>query len=111
MSQTTARLLYKPVGLVLGMGASALSGLAFRQLWRRISGTDATPDARSPEWDWAEVLFAAALQGAIYAMVRAAVDRAGAQGVRLAVGDWPARNNHEHKIHADDAHAYAHGRR
>jgi hypothetical protein len=105
VSHTAARLLYKPVGMALGMGASALSGLAFRQVWRRISGTNATPDARSPEWDWAEVLLAAALQGAIYSAVRAAVDRAGAQGLGLAVGDWPTRHNREHEIHADDAHA------
>jgi hypothetical protein len=105
MSRLAARAVYKPVGLVLGMGAGAVSGLAFRQVWRRISGSDAAPDARSPDSDWVEVLLAAALQGAIFSLVRAAVERAGAQGVRLAVGDWPTRDTHRHEVHAADAHA------
>jgi hypothetical protein len=37
----------------------------------------------------AETLTAAALQGAILAVVKAAVDRAGAVGVRKATGQWP----------------------
>jgi hypothetical protein len=87
VNRLAVRAAYKPVGVLLGMGAGAVSGLAFRQVWRRISGSDAAPDARSPDSDWLEVLLAAALQGAIFSLVRAAVERAGAQGVRLAVGD------------------------
>lgn len=87
-----ARLAYKPVGLILGTVASAVSAAAFRQLWKRIGGTDQAPDARDPSRDWAEVLLAAALQGAIFAFVRAAVERAGAAGVGRAVGDWPTRD-------------------
>ncbi len=92
MSAFAAKLAYKPVGLVLGMAASAVSGLAFRQVWKRVGGGDQLPDARDPTRDWAEVLFAAALQGAIFALVRAAADRAGAAGVGRAVGDWPTRD-------------------
>ena len=33
---------------------------------------------------------AAALQGAIFAIVKAAVDRASAEGVRKLTGSWPA---------------------
>jgi hypothetical protein len=104
VSGLAARAVYKPVGLLLGLGAGAVSGLAFRQVWRRISGSDTAPDARSPDADWVEVLLAAALQGAIFSLVRAAVERAGAHGVRLAVGEWPARDNHRHQIRAIDAH-------
>ena len=38
---------------------------------------------------WGEILAAAALQGAIFAVVRAAVDRGGAVGVRRLTGRWP----------------------
>ncbi len=38
---------------------------------------------------WGEVLTAAALQGAIFAVVKAAVDRGGAAGVRRLTGEWP----------------------
>ena len=36
-----------------------------------------------------EVLAAAALQGAIFAVVKAAVDRGGAVGVQKLTGEWP----------------------
>jgi hypothetical protein len=36
------------------------------------------------------VLVASALQGMIFALVRAAVDRGGAAGVRRITGTWPA---------------------
>lgn len=92
MSRATARLVYKPVGLVLGLAASAASAAAFRQIWKRISGSEQFPDARDPSQGWTEVLLAAAIQGAIFVSVRAAVERAGAAGVSRLAGDWPTRN-------------------
>jgi hypothetical protein len=35
------------------------------------------------------VLIAAALQGAIFAVTKAAIDRAGAQGFSKLTGSWP----------------------
>lgn len=84
------RAAYKPVGLVLGAAAGAVAGLVFRQVWKRLSGDDEAPSATDEERGWAEILAAAALQGAIFALVRAAVDRAGATGVRHVTGRWPA---------------------
>jgi Protein of unknown function (DUF4235) len=83
------KLAYKPVGLVLGMVAGAVSGMLFQQVWRAVSGSDETPTATDEERGWGEVLAAAALQGAIFAVVKAAVDRGGAQGVRRLTGRWP----------------------
>jgi hypothetical protein len=96
VSGVAARLAYKAVGLVLGAVASAVSAAAFRQVWKRISGNEQAPDARDPSRDWAEVLLAAAMQGAIFAFVRAAADRAGAATVGRAVGDWPSRDRKPH---------------
>jgi hypothetical protein len=83
------KLAYKPVGLVLGMVAGAVSGMLFQQLWRGISGGGESPTATDEQRGWGEVLVAAALQGAIFAVVKAAVDRGGAQGVRRLTGRWP----------------------
>ena len=38
---------------------------------------------------WGEVLVAATVQGAIFALVKAAVDRATAEGTRKLTGVWP----------------------
>jgi hypothetical protein len=47
------------------------------------------PDATDEERGWSEVLLAATVQGAIFAGVKAAVDRAGAAVTRGMTGTWP----------------------
>ncbi|GAA4685886.1 membrane protein [Phytohabitans rumicis] len=80
---------YKPVGMLLGIGAGLLAGVIFKQVWKVAAGDDDAPDATDEERGWGEVLAAAALQGAIFAVVKAAVDRGGAAGVRSLTGKWP----------------------
>lgn len=89
MSRTFGKAAYKPIGLLLGMGAGALAGVLFRQVWKMTAGDGEAPDATDEDRGWGEVLAAAALQGAIFAVVRAAVDRGGAVGVRRLTGRWP----------------------
>jgi hypothetical protein len=84
------KLAYKPVGLILGAAAGALAGFAFKRVWRVVAGDDDAPDATDEERSWGEILAAATLQGAIFALVKAAVDRAGAEGFRKVTGTWPA---------------------
>jgi hypothetical protein len=85
-----SKLWYKPVGLALGALAGAAAGFAFKQVWQLVAGEEDAPDATDEERGWGEVLAAAALQGAIFAVVKAAVDRGGAAGVRRVTGRWPA---------------------
>ncbi|HEX7744350.1 MAG TPA: DUF4235 domain-containing protein [Micromonosporaceae bacterium] len=89
MSRRRQKLAYRPVGTVLGLAAGALAGLVFKQVWKITAGDDDAPDAMDEERSWGEILAAAAIQGAIFAVVRAAVDRAGAVGVRRLTGNWP----------------------
>jgi len=84
-----SKLAYKPVGLLLGVAAGAVAGYAFREVWRIVAGDDEAPDATDEDRGWGEVLAAAALQGAIFSLVKAAVDRGGAAGVRKLTGQWP----------------------
>jgi hypothetical protein len=41
------------------------------------------------EYSWREVLPAAALQGAIFALVKAVIHRNGARGFQKLTGTWP----------------------
>jgi hypothetical protein len=79
---------YKPVGMLLGVAAGAVAGYVFKEVWRLASDDDA-PAATDEDRGWGEILVAATLQGAIFALVKAAVDRGGATGVRKLTGQWP----------------------
>jgi hypothetical protein len=83
------RLAYKPVGALLGVAAGLIAGVVFKQTWRVVAGDGDAPDATDEDRGWGEILAAAALQGAIFAIVKAAIDRGGATGVRRMVGTWP----------------------
>ncbi|GAB2616060.1 membrane protein [Paractinoplanes abujensis] len=90
MSGKVSKLAYKPVGLLLGIGAGAVAGLVFKEVWKLTAGDDDAPNATDEDRGWGEILAAAALQGAIFALVKAAVDRGGAVGVRKMTGQWPS---------------------
>ena len=89
MSGKLQKVAYKPVGLLLGIGAGAVAGFLFKEVWKLTSGDDDAPNATDEDRGWTEILIAAALQGAIFAVVKAAVDRGGATGVRKLTGEWP----------------------
>lgn len=83
-----AKVLYKPVSILVGMLAGFLASKAFEQVWGLISDEDpADPDDRDA--GWGEVLASAAIGGAIFATVRALVRRSGAKGFERATGVWP----------------------
>lgn len=83
-----AKLVYKPVGIVLGIGASRAAGKAFNTAWERSHGTK-PPRATTEEATWGQVLGAAALRATTFAVTAAAVDRAGAKSFRYLTGYWP----------------------
>ncbi|MBC2875559.1 MULTISPECIES: DUF4235 domain-containing protein [Streptomyces] len=83
------RIAYKPVGLVLGLAGGMLAGAAFRRTWKLLGHDDDAPDATDEDRTWREILLAAAVQGAVFAVVKAAVDRGGATATRRLTGTWP----------------------
>jgi hypothetical protein len=90
-SNTSAKILYRPIGLVSGMLSGALAGLIFKQIWKRATPQhrEDSPKALESEFGLGEVLIAATVQGAIFALVKALVDRGGARAFERATGEWP----------------------
>ena len=84
-----AKLAYRPIGLIGGIVAGSLSGLVFKQIWKAVANEDDAPSALQSEYSMREVVLAAAIQGAIFAATKAAVDRAGARGFTRLTGAWP----------------------
>ena len=90
------KLLYRPVGIILGLAAGFLSKSVFNFVWSKIDDEEA-PKATIEEVSWAKVLSAAAVQGIVFQTVRAAVNRAGAQGFRYLTGVWPGEKHPDPK--------------
>ncbi|MDI6101457.1 DUF4235 domain-containing protein [Actinoplanes sp. NEAU-A12] len=89
MAGKLAKLTLKPVNVALGFAAGAVAGLLFKEAWKLVAGDDDAPDAGDPDRGWGEILAAAALQGAIFALVKAAVHRGGAITTKKLTGTWP----------------------
>jgi hypothetical protein len=81
--------LYKPLSALVSVLGGVLAGMLFNALWKRIAGDADVPSATERDRDWSEVITAAALQGALFGAVKAAVDRAGAKGFERVTGTWP----------------------
>ncbi|NGO12411.1 DUF4235 domain-containing protein [Streptomyces sp. HC44] len=84
-----SKIAYKPVGMAMGALSGVLAGAVFKQVWKKLGHEEDAPDATDEHRTWREVMSAAVLQGAIFAGVKAAVDRGGATATRRLVGTWP----------------------
>ena len=81
-------ILYKPIGIVAGILAGLVSSRIFKFIWGKIDEEEAPKP--NTEWaTWGKVLTAAALQGMVFKVVRALVDRKMAEGTRYLTGVWP----------------------
>jgi Protein of unknown function (DUF4235) len=80
------KILSRPLGLLISVLGGILAGAVFKKVWTVVSGEEEAPEATSPEYSTKEVLVAAVVQGAIFAGVKAAVDRAGAKGFKKVTG-------------------------
>jgi hypothetical protein len=76
------KIAYKPIGLTFGLVGGLIAGKVFGIIWKKISNEDQTPQPLSDEYSTREVLFAATLQGALFGLIKTAVDRYGMKAVR-----------------------------
>jgi Protein of unknown function (DUF4235) len=83
------KLLYKPVSILVSVLGGLLAGAIFKQIWKLAAREDDAPKATDARRGWHEILPAAAVQGAVYGLVKAAVDRGAAEGTHKVTGVWP----------------------
>jgi hypothetical protein len=88
------KLLYKPLSMLVSVLGGVLASAAFGQVWKLITGEKEAPSATQQDRKWSEVLLAATVQGAIFGLVKAAIDRGGATGFDKLTGEWPG-DKHE----------------
>lgn len=90
-SSTSAKILYRPWGLIGSLLGGLIAGQLFQQLWKRVDpqGTDDPPKPLQSEYGLPKILVAAVVQGAIFAVVRALIARGGARAFERWTGEWP----------------------
>lgn len=89
-------LLYKPLSLLISvLGGRLIAGLLVKQVWKRVAGQDDAPDPDDQNYTWRQVLLAGLLQGAVFGLVKAVIQRAGAHGVLKTTGRWPGEDRRE----------------
>lgn len=86
----TEKVLYKPFTILVTVSSGMLAGAVFQKIWKMTAGEDDAPDATDEDRQWAEILIASALQGALLGLTKALLNRGGAKGVRKLTGNWPA---------------------
>ena len=86
---SAAKLAYRPVGLIASIVAGAIASAVFKKIWSRVADKDDAPDAMQSEYSLGQIVLAATLQGAIFAAVKALIDRGGARGFQRLTGSWP----------------------
>jgi hypothetical protein len=90
-SNKSAQMLYKPIGIASSLLAALAARQVFKIVWKHATPGD-NADAPTPlesEYQWREILVAAAIQGAIFSFVKAVVRRGGARAYQKWTGDWP----------------------
>jgi hypothetical protein len=86
-----AKILYRPLGLGSSLIAGLVAGSFFKSVWKHATPGDQSdaPRALESEYTLREVLVASAVQGAIFATVKALVSRGGARAFQRWTGEWP----------------------
>lgn len=87
------KLLYKVTSMLASLAGGMLASAIFKRVWKLAAGEDQAPEATDAAKGWPEIIAAAALQGAIFAVVRALVERLAAEGTRSLTGTWPGEDS------------------
>jgi hypothetical protein len=83
------KLLYKLISVLVSVLGGMLAGVIFKRVWKLAAREEEAPAATDARRGWREILIAAALQGAIFAVVKAALDRGTATAAHKLTGTWP----------------------
>jgi len=90
-SSKSAKILYRPWGLVASLVGGLIAGQIFEQAWKKVdpASPDDLPTPLQSEFSLKKILVAAVVQGAIFSVVRAVINRGGARVFERWTGEWP----------------------
>ena len=77
---SAAKSLFKPLSIVSSVMGGIIAGKIFTEIWQRMNPDDEEPDPKDLSRSLREVMIAAAIQGLVVGVVRAALARGQAKG-------------------------------
>lgn len=83
-----SKLVYRLFALAASVLGGVLATALFQRMWKWVSDEGEPPKAKAPQYSWREVLPAAALEGAVFGFVKAAVDRSSLRAFQKLTGQW-----------------------
>lgn len=85
-----SKALYTPLSIATSVTGGLLASALFGQIWKRLSDEEpAPPNPKDLSRPSSAVLLGAGLQGLVFGVVKAAVDRAGARGYNAITDEDP----------------------
>ncbi len=88
------KILFIPVSLVAGLAAGQLGSRIFQHVWSWVDDEE-PPDSSIRSASFPRLVVAAALEGAIFKVVKSIVDRELRQGFQGVFGSWPGQEHPE----------------
>lgn len=82
------RAVYRPLSLLVSVIGGVLASAAFNKVWSSVGPTEEPPQSKNRDCSWKQIVPAAALHGAVFGSVKAAVDRGGLKGFERLTGVW-----------------------
>jgi hypothetical protein len=90
------RFLFAPISIIAGLLAGFLGKKLFERLWSLFDDQD-PPESEHRDAEWAKIIGAAALQGAIFRATKIAVDRGARVAFANTTGTWPGAEEPDQK--------------
>jgi hypothetical protein len=81
-------LIYKPIGIILGILGGIAGRQIFNQIWQRVDKEE-PPEPTTRDASLKRVIAAVALQGMIFSVVKMFIQRGGARTWKYFLGVWP----------------------
>jgi hypothetical protein len=87
---SAAKSLYKPLSIISSVAGGLLAGKIFTEIWQRVSPSDQEPpEPQDLSRSTREAFVAAAVQGLVVGLIRAALARAQAKGFQALTHEDP----------------------
>jgi hypothetical protein len=96
------RLMYKPLGIVMGLIAARVGRKVFHSIWARFDDSP-PPNPESGEASTTKMIAARALEAGVMAGVAAGFDHAGARIYHHLIGIWPGKPAQDDDDDGDEA--------